>query len=71
MIKFFAFSSALIFLYASHFVIKVLSVIDSKKTLILRKGDRDVVEIHPMQLFIFIVFFVTWAFLILLFALKP
>lgn len=71
MIKFFAFFSALVFLYAGYFVSKVLSVLDLKKTLIFQKGDMKVVEIHPMQLFIFVVFSVIWAFLMLSFALKP
>lgn len=70
-IKFFAFFSALVFLYAGYFVSKVLSVLDLKKTLIFQKGGRKVVEIHTMQLFIFVVFSVIWAFLMLSFALKP
>lgn len=71
MIKFFSFVSALVFLYAGYFVSKVLSVLDLKKTLIFQKGNRKVVEIHPMQLFIFCCFSVTWAFFMLSFALKP
>lgn len=71
MIKFFALVSALVFLYAGCLVSKVLSVLDLKKSLIFRKGNRDVVEIHTMQLVIFVVFSVTWAFLTLSFALKP
>lgn len=71
MIKFFAFVSAFIFLYAGYFVSKFLSVLDLKKSLIFRKDNRNIVEIHTMQLFIFVVFLVTWAFLILSFALKP
>ncbi len=71
MIKFFAFVSALIFLHAGYFVSKVLSVLDLKKSLIFRKDGRNIVEIHPMQLFIFVVFSVTWAFLMISFALKP
>ena len=70
-IKFFVFFSALVFLYAGYFVSKFLSVLDLKKTLIFQKGDRKVVEIHTMQLFIFVVFSVIWAFLMLSFALKP
>ncbi len=71
MIKFFAFVSALVFLYAGYFVSKVLSVLDLRKTLIFHKNDRRVVEIHTMQLFIFVVFSVIWAFFMLLFAIKP
>ena len=71
MIKFFAFVSALVFLYAGYFVSKVLSVLDLRKTLIFQKNDRRVVEIHTMQLFIFVVFSVIWAFLMLSFAIKP
>lgn len=71
MIKFFAFVSALIFLYAGYFVSKVLSVLDLKKTLIFQKDNRKVAEIHTMQMFIFVVFSVIWAFLMLSFALKP
>lgn len=65
MIKFFALVSALIFLYAVYFVSKVLSVLDLRKTLIFQKNNRKLVEIHTMQLFIFVVFSVTWAFLML------
>lgn len=71
MIKFFAFVSALVFLYAGYFVSKVLSVLDLRKTLIFQKSDRKVVEIHAMQLFIFVVFSVIWALLMLSFALRP